>query len=227
MKYFKYETHLHTAEVSACARASAAEQVEYYAEMGYDGIIVTDHFFNGNTVVPREGISWKEKVERFCQGYVNALKEGKKVGLDVFFGWEYTFYGADFLTYGLSPKWLLENEQIMEMPCWDYLDYVRDCGALVIHAHPFREANYIKEIRLQPRKIDGVEVINANCTDFENKMAKEYAKNYELALFAGSDNHLAFGQKKLAGIKTKEKIESIIDFVDVIHSGNYKTFVEN
>lgn len=227
MKYFKYETHLHTAETSACARASAEDQVDYYAEMGYAGIIVTDHFLNGNTTVPREGLSWKEKIEKFCEGYVNALREGKKVGLDVFFGWEASYGGTDFLTYGLSPKWLLENEKIMDMPYWDYLDYVRDAGGLIVHAHPFREAAYIKGgIKLKPRDVDAVEIINANRPDFENRMAKEYAKNYGISPFAGSDNHIAFGQKKLAGIKTKEKLQSIIDFVDIIQSGEYKIFFE-
>ncbi|MBR6603000.1 MAG: PHP domain-containing protein [Clostridia bacterium] len=227
MKYYKYETHLHTSEVSACARASAAEQVEFYAESGYAGIIVTDHFLNGNTTVPREGLTWKEKIEKFCEGYVNALREGKKVGLDVFFGWEASYGGTDFLTYGLSPSWLLKNEQIMDLPYWEYLDYVRDEGGLIVHAHPFREAAYIKGgIKLMPRKVDAIEIINANRTEFENRMAKEFAKNYGLAPFAGSDNHSAYAQKKLAGIKTKERIENIIDFIDIIQCGEYKIFSE-
>lgn len=227
MKYYKYETHLHTAEVSACGKASAEEQVEFYHEMGYTGIIVTDHFFNGNTTVPREGLSWKEMVERFCEGYVKAFQHGKKVGLDVFFGWEYSFLGTDFLTYGLSPKWLLDNPQIMDMMHWDYLKFVREEGGLVIHAHPFREAEYLKgEIRLQPRNVDGVEVVNGCRTDFENRMALEYAKNYGLTRFAGSDNHSSYAQKKLCGIKTKRKLESIIDFVDTVKSKDFKIFVE-
>ena len=46
---YKYETHLHTCEASACASAKGEEQARRYKELGYDGIIVTDHFFNGNT----------------------------------------------------------------------------------------------------------------------------------------------------------------------------------
>lgn len=227
MKCFKYETHLHTAESSACSIASARDQVDFYAEKGYTGIIVTDHFLNGNTTVPREGLSWKEKIEKFCTGYAKALHRGKQVGLDVFFGWEASFGGTDFLTYGLSPKWLLENEKIMDMPYWDYLRYVRDEGGFIVHAHPFREAGYIiGGIKLKPRDTDAVEIINANRTDFENKMAKEYAKNYGIAPFAGSDNHESYGQKKLAGIKTKERANSIIDFIDIIRSGEYKMFFE-
>lgn len=225
MKYYKYETHMHTSEVSACSRVSAKEQVEFYADMGYSGIVVTDHFFNGNTTVPSD-LEWKEKVEKFCEGYVRALVAGKELGVDVFFGWEYSFLGTDFLTYGLSPKWLLENPQIMDMPHWDYCDFVRDCGGLIIHAHPFREAGYIKEIRLLPRNVDGVEVINAGRTAFENRKAREYAKDYGLLGFAGSDNHHAGGSDLLAGIKTKRKLESIYDFVETIKNGDYNIFKE-
>ncbi len=226
MKKYRYETHLHTAECSACGKASAAEQVAFYAEKGFAGIIVTDHFFNGNTTVPREGLSWKEKVERFCEGYLNALREGRKEDLDVFFGWEYSFYGTDFLTYGLSPRWLLDNPQIMEMEHWDYCNFVRDSGGLIIHAHPFREANYIKEIRLLPRNVDGVEVINSNRTKFENKMALDYAKKYDLIKFAGSDNHRAFAHGNVAGIETPYKIENMQQFVEIIKKGKFKIFTQ-
>ena len=33
-------------------------------DKGYNGIIVTDHFFNGNTCVP-EYLPWKERVDMF------------------------------------------------------------------------------------------------------------------------------------------------------------------
>ncbi|MGN1047129.1 MAG: PHP-associated domain-containing protein [Eubacteriales bacterium] len=222
-KIYNYETHLHTSEVSRCASASASEQVEYYSELGYSGVIVTDHFFNGNCAVPKD-LPWKERVELFCAGYRNAFEEGKKRGIDVFFGWEYSFFGTDFLTYGLSPAWLAQNPQIMDMTLKEYCDFVHVHGGLVIHAHPFREANYISMIRLVPRDVDGAEVINACRTDFENRMAKQYIQNYGLLPFAGSDNHSAYAQKKLAGVAFKERIESIEDFVDMIRAGKYKIF---
>ena len=51
MSLFLYETHLHTSEASACANVSGREQARIYRKAGYAGIIVTDHFFNGNTAV--------------------------------------------------------------------------------------------------------------------------------------------------------------------------------
>ena len=65
---FLYETHLHTCQGSACGTSTGAEHARYYKEIGYQGIIVTDHFFHGNTAVPRN-LPWKERVEWFCSGY--------------------------------------------------------------------------------------------------------------------------------------------------------------
>lgn len=222
---YKYETHLHTAGVSKCAHASGAEQAEYYASLGYAGIVVTDHFFNGNCGVPKD-LPWEERVDLFAAGYRDAYEAGKKLGLDVFFGWEYSLMGTDFLTYGLSVDWLKENPQIMEMKFKEYSAYVHECGGVIIHAHPFREASYISMIRLAPRDVDGVEIVNANRTPFENLMANEYAKNYDLIAFAGSDNHSASLQKRHAGVMTKSRIESMDDFVDMIREKDFKIFTE-
>lgn len=58
---YKYETHMHTSEGSACGRSSAEEMVRSYKEQGYTGVFVTDHFFNGNCSVDRS-LPWAEKV---------------------------------------------------------------------------------------------------------------------------------------------------------------------
>lgn len=57
---FGYETHLHTAEGSACASASGAEQARRYKALGYDGIIVTDHFFNETVPSPTSTVGRTE-----------------------------------------------------------------------------------------------------------------------------------------------------------------------
>ena len=67
---FRYETHMHTAETSACASARGAEQARRYKDEGYDGIIITDHFFNGNChQFIKDCKSWEQKGELFMSGY--------------------------------------------------------------------------------------------------------------------------------------------------------------
>ncbi len=220
----RYETHCHTAESSACATASGEMQARFYKERGFKGIIVTDHFLNGNTRAPAD-LPWEQRVDILCSGYENAKKTGDEIGLDVFFGWEYAHYGNDFLTYGPDRQWLLKHPEVMELHPNDYFDLIHAEGGFVSHAHPFREDWYIDMIRLMPRKCDGCEIINSHRKQFENDMAKHYADSYGLLYTAGSDNHHA-NQQRLSGIETDEEIRDIKHFIEIIKSGNYRIFDE-
>jgi len=219
---FRYETHVHTCEGSACASASGAAQAMFYKSRGFTGMVVTDHFFNGNTAIPHE-LPWEEKVNRFCLGYENAKEQGAKIGLDVFFGWEYSYHGTDLLTYGLDKEWLLKHPMVMDMDVNSYCDFVREQGGIIVHAHPFREADYIAMIRLLPRKCDACEIINSCRSDFENSMAKLYAESYGLMPFAGSDNHSA-AQEKLNGVDFDEIITSEQHFAQLVNEQKYRIF---
>lgn len=101
MESYKYDLHVHTREGSACGRASGAEMAEAAAQQGYAGLVITDHFFNGNTTAAPE-LSWQEKVQVLKEGYLHAKQRGEQLGLEVFFGWEFGYSGSDFLTYGLA-----------------------------------------------------------------------------------------------------------------------------
>lgn len=219
---YKYETHCHTKKVSKCSHIEAADLVEFYKSCGFSGIFITDHFFNGNTTVDRNQ-PWNKMVEDFCKGYDEALKKGKEIGIDVFFGFEYSYHGTDVLVYGLDKEWLLSHPDVMSLGTTEFCDFARSEGALLIHAHPFREASYIDMIRLFPRNVDGVEIYNACRTDFENARAKEYADNYGLLYSAGTDNHVGL-RESLGGMEFDGKILSIPDFVSKMKNGGGKVF---
>ncbi len=221
---FKYETHLHTSPVSACARAGIRESLEFYKSKGYDGVFVTNHFLDGNIYV-NHNLSYKEKINYYFSDYEDGLEIGKELGIKVFCGVEISYKGTDFLIYGLNKQWYLDHPQIMDMKKSDELSYFAEHGALVIHAHPYREAGYIDHIRLFPRCVHGVEVINACRTEGENKMAQIYAEHYNLLPFAGSDNHT--GEKNtLAGMCSERPIVSEEDFVQAVKSCEMKLFYE-
>lgn len=220
---YKYETHLHTFPVSLCARVSVREALEFYKKMEYDGVFITNHFINSNdhNYIDK---THEEKVNFYCSAFEEGLEIGKEIGIKVFFGIEFSHKGTDFLVYGLSKQWFLNHPEILEIGTNEKLDLMRESGALIIQAHPFREASYISHIRLFPRKIDGVEIINANRTDEENAMAKLYADHYSLIHFAGSDNHTASKQKKLAGMCFEKPIESMEDFINKVKNGKAQIF---
>jgi len=212
---YKYETHLHTREVSGCATASGAEQARRYKDEGYDGIIVTDHFFNGNSAI-RHWTDWNDRVKQFCLGYENARNEGEKIGLKVFFGIEYTYDGADLLTYGVDGDWLCQNSDIMDIRAYEYVDRVHKAGGIVVHAHPFREADYIHEIKLLPDWVDGVEVYNAgNYDDKFNERAVWYAEQYGFPQTAGGDNH-HLTSLRLSGVFSETPFENIFDYIKAV-----------
>jgi hypothetical protein len=222
MQLLKYETHAHTSEVSRCSRISSKELVRFYKECGYSGICITDHFLNGNTTVPAQ-LPWAERVELFCRGYEGGYEEGKRIGIDVFFGWEYSYMGTDLLTYGLDKKWLLDHPESIRFDVNEYCDLVHEYGGFIVHAHPFREADYIAMIRLLPRKVDAIETVNACRTDFENKLADQYADNYHLLKSAGSDNHAGM-LARLSGLKLVEPLSGIQDMISAIKAGRMEIF---
>ena len=216
---YKYETHLHTSEASACASSSGAQMAEKYRSEGYDGIFVTDHFFNGNTCVPHE-LPWKERVEIFCTGYENALERGREIGLKVFFGFEYGDGCSDFLIYGLDKSWLLSHDYILEMELTRFLELARSEGAFAVQAHPFRERPYIRSTVHCPHFVDAVEIINAShpVGSPDNARAAEYARWYDLPVTAGSDAHNA-GAWLGGGVASETPFDSIEDYANAVKSG--------
>ena len=220
---YRYETHLHTFPVSRCGKAGVRETLEFYHALGYDGVFITNHFLDGNINIEKEK-SYEEKIEFYFSDFEQGVKIGKELGIRVFCGVELSYGGTDFLIYGLDKGWYLAHPEIMTMPKRDELAFMMEQGALVIQAHPFREAAYIDHIRLFPRSVHGVEILNANRTDTENAMARIYAQNYELIEFAGSDNHIAGKQKKLAGVCCEEPITDIEDFISKVKGNQMQIF---
>ena len=220
---YKYETHMHTFPVSRCAKVSVEEALEFYGGAGYDGVFITNHFLDGNVNIENTA-SEKERLEFYFSDYDKALEFGKKIGLKVFLGIETSNGGTDFLVYGPSRAWYMDHPEIIGMKMSDKLTFLRENGAYIVQAHPFREAGYIDHIRLYPRHIDAVEVINSCRTDFENQMALLYAENYSPAHFAGSDNHTGKERPKLSGMCSKVPITDEADFIRAMRSGELEIF---
>ena len=223
---YKYETHLHSHPVSICARTGVEAHIENYKKLGYDGIFLTNHYLDGNLNCDKS-LSYREKLDFYFSDFDKAAELGKKAGLKVFLGVELSYGGTDFLVYGLSRDWYYNNPQIMDMKKSEELPFMMESGALVVQAHPFREASYIDHIRLFPRCVHGVEVINSCRKEAENKMAEIYADHYGLLKFAGSDNHWADKLTTLSGMEFDEPIESEEQFVQAILGGKGRIFTIN
>lgn len=220
---YRYETHLHTSPVSKCAKADVEDVINFYKGKGYDGIFITNHFLDGNINIDYFE-PYKKKIEFYFSDYEKAVKLGKKAGIKVFCGVEISHGGTDFLVYGLDKKWYLKHPEIMKMRKSAELAFLADNGAFIVQAHPYREAGYIDHIRLYPRLIHGAEVLNANRTELENRMAEIYAETYSLFPFAGTDNHMGSKQKKFAGMQCEKPLKSEEDFISAIKKGKMEIF---
>lgn len=222
--YF-YEMHCHTSEGSDCSSSTGEEMAVYYKSLGYDGIFITDHFFNGNSRInsTMPGESWKKRVEAYCKGFENAEKKGREIGLEVFFGFEFNYMGTEWLVYGLSKEWLLENEKIMDMKPPRFLKYFRESGGYVVQAHPFREAPYIDTVRILPDYVDGIEVFNAKNCGRANDIAKFYATAKEIPQTCGSDCHHD-KDDNLCAMGCEVKINSVSEFFERLRNGDLKLF---
>lgn len=220
--YYKYETHLHTQEGSACAHNSGEEMAYAAKEAGYTGIIVTNHNWGGNTAVNRN-LPWDEFVEEFYKGYEHAKRAGDAIGLDVFYGWESGFHGTEFLIYGLDKEWMLAHPKIWSASIEEQYKMVKKAGGMVIHAHPFREERYIPQVRLFPEYVDGVEVINAAHSNSKskghynpefNEKAYQYATEHHLFMTAGSDIHTI--NMLGGGMLFERRLADIHDFIQAV-----------
>ncbi len=213
---YVFETHLHTIEASACSGTPAVDYIDYMKALGYAGIIVTDHFFTGNSSVPRN-IPWEKRVEQYCSGYEHAKADaGDK--LIVLFGIEYNFRGDEFMLYGLDKEWLLDNPDIEKKDRFEVYEAVHQGGGIMIQAHPYRERGYLSAIHLTPKVSDGVEVYNAANPDYQNALGYQYAVEKGFRMAAGSDIH-NLGQPNMGGMSFSEPIETIEDFVKAFMAG--------
>lgn len=218
-----YETHLHTAPVSKCAKVSVRENLEFYKSAGFAGVFITNHFIEGNINIEKTR-PYEERIDFYFSDYEEAVKIGKELDIAVFSGIETTTGGTDFLVYGLDKAWFLAHPEIMEMKKSEQLKFFMAQGALIIQAHPFREASYIDHIRLFPRYIHGVEVYNACRNDFENKLAEAYCNAYGLIPFAGTDNHRGGDRTTLGGMQTETPLVNEQDFIDRVLNGTAVPF---
>ena len=215
---YLYETHMHTCLASKCGKSTGREHVRRYRDLGFAGIIITDHFFGGNCAVDRS-LPWEEKIKQFCSGYEDALNEGLKIGFPVFFGWEQGYGDDEYLVYGLDKDWLLAHPEIEHCSRRRQLELAHEGGGCVIQAHPFRMRGYMTYIRVAPRFCDGAEVANAGNFPVNDVYAYGYAKEFGLVMTAGSDNHDSSrieSADQLFGVSLEQPLETIHDYVRLI-----------
>lgn len=222
-----FELHAHTSECDLAAHASGAELVHLYKDAGYDGMVITDHYFAHFYkwfADELAGKSHREIMARRLKGYYAAREAGEKLGFTVLPGAEIRFdrspYGInDFLVYGCDEAFFLTAPRLNELTSLEELYALLPENACVVLAHPFR----VRMTVMDPTPLFGIEAHNGLTEPFRNHMAAEYAARFEKPVTSGSDcHHLDHAAK--GGIITNHTIKTPKELTDVLRSGEYTLY---
>ena len=222
MKY-KYQLHTHTAPCSKCGKTTPEEIARALLEGGYQGCVLTNHFYGGNTGISRD-LPWEQFVGAYEKDYIDCKAEAEKYGIDIIFGIEeHISGGREILCFGITPKMLYDNPCLKERRLEDWCNILHGYGALIIQAHPFRVRGYITDPGAYPLGyIDGIEVYNHANLPEANAEAEEFAKeNPGIILTSGADTHTA-DTLCYAGIEADERIRNGAELVSLLRSGAYR-----
>ena len=218
---FKIETHLHTCHSSACGQMTAREIVDAYLEAGYGGLTLTDHynrdtFLHLNVDIKLPG----NHLAAFLTGYRELIRIGREKGLKIYRGAEVRFDGSwnDYLLYGYSDELLRDPEAVFTMGVEHFYERVKEDGALLVHAHPYRNGG----MPTTAAALDGVEVVNTNIHhDNRNGLALSFARQHGLLETSGSDCHYPMHVGK-GGILVERLPENDVELVALLRSRNYE-----
>ena len=156
-------------------------------------MVLTDHFVTGSTAVDRK-LPWDQQMRRYYEAYLEACEEAKALDSDVLFGLEHHYgKGKEVLVYGIDLDFPLVNPDLDEIPLAVFAERVHDAGGVVVHAHPYRQRDYI-DPGFEPRLelVDGIEVYNMGDDSADNdRKALAHSRTGDYLITCGSDLHIA------------------------------------
>lgn len=185
---YLFEMHYHTPQTSYCGNVPPAEALPKYKEAGYDGVVVTDHFYR-EWFQDKGELPWEEKVELWLKGYRAAKAAAEELdGFTVILGMELRFPDNlnDHLVYGIDEELLKEYPEPYLMTPAEFRAFADKHGLFFAQAHPFRVMCTPRD----PAVLHGVEVFNGNGRwDSQDHKAEAFAREHGLISLSGSDFH--------------------------------------
>jgi predicted metal-dependent phosphoesterase TrpH len=221
---YRYETHCHACECSACAHSTARELVQAYKTAGYAGLVLTDHFIHGNTCVDAN-LPWNNRMECYYNAYLDAKSEGEKLDFDVIFGLEHAYGGGqEVLCYGIDLPFLLDNPDIPQLSLAEFSNRVHEYGGILIQAHPYRFGGWEVPVRME--LMDGLEIFNAGNDPAKNQMALQKAGEFPCITTSGADTHYK-GEARIgqAGIALPYRIRDGKELVAALKKGDHQWII--
>lgn len=215
---YRIELHAHTKPASPCSEILPEELAKTYHELGYDAVVVTNHFVKW---IFREQTK-EEAIDGYLKDYEDTCLAAEKYGLKVYLGAEVRFeeYINDYLVYGV-------NREILSA-CYDYFDKGVEAfrrgvplnDSVFLQAHPFRNDMTL----VNPEILDGIEVFNMHPGHNSRVgLASKYAKENGFGVItAGSDyHHKDRGHEGVSALRTRHLPEDGFELAKLLKSGDY------
>ena len=219
---YKIELHAHTSPVSLCADIEADEVVRRYAELGYDAIVITNHFsYQYRNRFEKEPTA-EEFVDWYLSDYNKAVEAGKKYGIVVILGAEFCFNNGeirnDYLAFGLDRELLIESFYRIPYTIETYKENEKLKDVLIIQAHRFRD----NMTEIDPKFIDGLETFNMHIKhNSRNAKAVMFAKENNLNIVTvGSDYHHSGGEG-ITALLTKTLPKNSFELKELLKTRDY------
>ena len=193
---------------------------QLYAEAGFQGIIVTDHFFHYTCRPHCWNIPYEDYFQVFIEGYHRLCKAAEPYGLKIYKGAEVRFDESvnDYLLLNYPDALLQKPLDVFSMGLEQFSPLCRDVGALLVQAHPFRGKCTVAD----PSLVDGYEVNNANPRAANNnELTVEWIAQHPGKLqLCGSDFH-RLEDVGCGGIELDVLPENEEALVTLLRSGTY------
>lgn len=212
---YRISLHAHTSPCSGCSVLSPEELVGIYAEKGYHGVVITNHFEPGKLAFGKQ-----EAVATHLRDYHAAKSAGDKLGVMVYLGVELRFQENmnDYLIYGV-------DEELLNV-FYDYIPgnvvtFRREFpmpSSVFLQAHPFRP----NMVPCSPDLLDGMECLNLHPRhNSAVGVATQYAYESNLRIKTAGDDCHRPGDPGLSALRTKALPKDSFEIASILNSGDY------
>ena len=219
---YRIEMHAHTAPCSPCGKEPPEKLVDAYSELGYDALVLTNHFAYKIGVFTNDDLSKEEQLALYVKDYEDACRAAEKKNIKILLGAElrfaesindYLLYGADYATLSVAYDYLEEGLE-------SYYKNGKPKNALLLQAHPFRS----EMTRANCELLDGIETFNMH--PGQNSaigLAVKYAAENKFAVTtAGTDFHyFSEHHQGLSALRTSVLPQDSFELADVLRQGDY------
>lgn len=215
---YRIEMHAHTTPASSCGDIPPEDVIKKYKEIGYDGVVITNHFIYDYNLYKM--YSPEEALKKYTEDYLKAKEVGEKLGLTVLLGAEIRFTENinDYLLYGVDEEMFSEIYEMLPYGLENFRKNFNMKKSLLFQAHPFRNDMTLAD----PKLLDGIETFNMHLNhNGRVAQAVKYAAENNINLtIAGTDYH-HLGMDGLAAVRTKKMPKTSFELAELLKTGDY------